>query len=439
MDVTMYEKFEALDQSQLRQRLNIARSNGEFVDVCLRVEGSAKFFKAHQVVLAAASDILKIEDKSEIKGVTEADLEDILIYIYVGKVQVPRNRLESFLEAAKSLGVIDLQDVDNNFEEATGEDPKFEISEVRSVNNSADQLAKVPLGSKDKTLTGETQKTSGTESFGHSEENPILKDKEFELEEDAVLIIKQEFATNLSEVGQDDADKMVARDNEPLPQKEKRPINNKTKSKEKHGNILNDMTLSFSCHTCKKTFEDKQKLKRHEKIHSVTKQKLFPCNFGEKAFIYPSDLHRHEITHTGEKTYKCSFCAKTFSRMGRMKEHERTHTGEKPYECSFCDKAFSQGGHLKDHEKIHTGERPYQCNFCEKAFRKRSVLKEHERIHTGDKSYKCSFCDKAFCQGGQRKKHERSHTGEKPYVCSICKKSFTTSSHMKGHKRTHKE
>ena len=110
------EAFEALDQSNFRQRLNIARSNGEFVDVCLRVEGSAKFFKAHQVVLAAASHILEVEDKSEIKGVTEDDLEDILTYIYVGLVQVAKNRQESFLEAARNLGVINLQDVGYNSE-----------------------------------------------------------------------------------------------------------------------------------------------------------------------------------------------------------------------------------------------------------------------------------------------------------------------------------
>ena len=132
MDDTIFDKFESLDQSQFRQRLNIARSNDEFVDVCLRVEGSAKLFKAHQVVLAAASDILKIENKSEIKGVGDADLEDILTYIYVGQVQVPRNRMRSFLEAAKSLGVLYLQDSDHSSEDGKGEGTKLKISEVQS-------------------------------------------------------------------------------------------------------------------------------------------------------------------------------------------------------------------------------------------------------------------------------------------------------------------
>ena len=84
-----YEKIDAVDQSIFRQRLNIARSNGEFADVCLQVVGSDKVFKAHQVVLAAASDILNIDDKLAIQGVSEDDLEDILTFIYTGCVQVP--------------------------------------------------------------------------------------------------------------------------------------------------------------------------------------------------------------------------------------------------------------------------------------------------------------------------------------------------------------
>jgi len=95
-----HKKIEAVDHSMFRQRLNIARSNGEFADVCLGVDGSGVMFKAHQVVLAAASDILNIQDKFSIKGVSEEDLESILTFIYLGTVQVPTDRLNSFLKAA---------------------------------------------------------------------------------------------------------------------------------------------------------------------------------------------------------------------------------------------------------------------------------------------------------------------------------------------------
>ena len=50
-------------------------------------------------------------------AVSEVDFEDILTYIYVGYVQVPLDRLESFLKAAKALMVSDLQGIEYDTEE----------------------------------------------------------------------------------------------------------------------------------------------------------------------------------------------------------------------------------------------------------------------------------------------------------------------------------
>ena len=72
------QMFQAIDQSSFRHRLNNSRSNGEFGDVCLRVDNSLKIFKAHQVILAAASDILTIEDKFSIKEVSELGMLNLL-------------------------------------------------------------------------------------------------------------------------------------------------------------------------------------------------------------------------------------------------------------------------------------------------------------------------------------------------------------------------
>merc|ERR1719495_569651 len=112
-----YEKLQTIDQSFFRQKLNNSRSNGEFSDICLRVENSAKIFTAHRVVLAATSGILSLDYNFALKEVSEVDLEDILTYIYVGCVQVPLDRLESFLKAAKALLVSDLLEVEYNTEE----------------------------------------------------------------------------------------------------------------------------------------------------------------------------------------------------------------------------------------------------------------------------------------------------------------------------------
>jgi len=139
-----YEKFQTIDQSFFRQRLNNSRSNGEFSDICLRVENSAKIFTAHRVVLAATSGILSLDYNFALKEVSELDLEDILTYIYVGSVQVPQDRIKSFLNAAKALMVFDLQDVEYDSEERSSiyikEEPVFNIENIISIHHFDDVL-----------------------------------------------------------------------------------------------------------------------------------------------------------------------------------------------------------------------------------------------------------------------------------------------------------
>merc|ERR1712029_97220 len=71
-----------------------------------------------------------------IKGVSQDDLEDILTYIYTGFVQVASDRLKSFLKAAKTLQVFDLQDCKDDMEQSglmdIKEEPIFDTND--SVN-----------------------------------------------------------------------------------------------------------------------------------------------------------------------------------------------------------------------------------------------------------------------------------------------------------------
>ena len=46
---------------------------------------------------------------------------------------------------------------------------------------------------------------------------------------------------------------------------------------------------------------------------------------------------------------QCKFCVKRFPTRQRLERHERIHTGVRPYSCHVCGKAFTQKEHCNYH------------------------------------------------------------------------------------------
>ena len=67
----------------------------------------------------------------------------------------------------------------------------------------------------------------------------------------------------------------------------------------------------------------------------------------------------------GKRAHACSWCPRTFKSPSDLKRHELTHTGEKPFKCEHCDYASTRAGDLQTHMRIHTGEKPFKCAYCE--------------------------------------------------------------------------
>ncbi|XP_077000911.1 LOW QUALITY PROTEIN: uncharacterized protein LOC143670159 [Tamandua tetradactyla] len=190
------------------------------------------------------------------------------------------------------------------------------------------------------------------------------------------------------------------------------------------------------CKECRKGFNRKWNLVRHQRIH--TGMKPYECNECGMVFSQSSTLIRHYVIHTGEKPYKCTDCGKTFKRRSyHLMQHLPIHTGEKPYECSECKMAFAHRSTFIRHNRTHTGEKPFECKECEKAFSNREYLIQHYIIHTGEKSYDCGECGKAFRCSSELTQHQWIHTGEKTCECIQCGKAFHWSANLIQHSVIH--
>lgn len=108
--------------------------------------------------------------------------------------------------------------------------------------------------------------------------------------------------------------------------------------------------------------------------------------------------------------YKCNECPSGFVAYERLRAHQRRHTIKKNgrYTCQQCKKTFVQQSSLITHTRIHSGERPYRCKVCNRTYGDLSTYTKHKRTHSGEKPYECNFCGRKFSQSGNCLRHKRS-------------------------------
>uniref|UniRef100_A0A915CXU8 Sodium/hydrogen exchanger 8 n=1 Tax=Ditylenchus dipsaci TaxID=166011 RepID=A0A915CXU8_9BILA len=114
------------------------------------------------------------------------------------------------------------------------------------------------------------------------------------------------------------------------------------------------------------------KLRRHQ------------CNQCKKAFVRPSELFRHYLTHTGEKSFKCKQCNRSFLLKHHLEDHAKTHkpaSHAEKIQCSVCGKNFLSNSALKLHIRMHTNEMPFSCEevTCAERFRTKKMMYAHLR------------------------------------------------------------
>ncbi|XP_053570824.1 zinc finger protein 236 isoform X2 [Bombina bombina] len=209
------------------------------------------------------------------------------------------------------------------------------------------------------------------------------------------------------------------------------------------------------CPACNKKFSRVASLKAHIMLHE--KEEILICSECGDEFTLQTHLslhmeeHRQEIV--GSKTYSCKSCKKTFDSAPQLKDHMKTHlkirvTSTRSYNrnidrsgfsytCPHCGKTFQKPSQLTRHVRIHTGERPFKCNLCGKAFNQKGALATHMVKHTGEKPHACGFCPAAFSQKGNLQSHiQRVHSEAKngaTYDCNDCSCIFKSLGSLNTH------
>ncbi|EAA15140.4 AGAP008901-PA, partial [Anopheles gambiae str. PEST] len=206
--------------------------------------------------------------------------------------------------------------------------------------------------------------------------------------------------------------------------------------------------VRFKCETCPKSFDTKQKLEKHNRIHQPNGGGAagleFKCRMCDKTFRTKSTLICHEKVH-GESglgsSCSCVECGKVFATEEKLQVHRRLHTGEKPYQCKVCLKCFNHQSNLIVHARIHDKvKQALKCARCSKVLDSEERLAVHMRLHTGEKPYKCSYCDKRFNHKSTVSTHEKAaHIAANSYRCGRCHKTFNQKCQLQYHEKLQEE
>ena len=338
--------------------LDMATSN-EFADVTL-VSDDKKQFKAHKIVLSANSPAFKgiISDNPlsnsyiYLRGIQSHELEAILQFIYLGQATIDQERMDEFLDVAKSLEIKEIsmkntenEDLrENEFKENFGL-PDIQVKHVKENRNSIAKCFDFILESDElpnfeslKPLEDITLKQMPMKA------NTNSNDKDLEIKQIIVSSGNGEF------------------NNQDFEQINESQVSYYEQSEHQDsivGNIsikLKNDIRNYSCSKCGNTYSDKSAFNKHLK-----------------------SSHGHET-----RNYSCSKCGNTYSDKVNLKKHMKSFHRPDKYACDDCSFKTSIKEYLHGHIKMNHDDTKYQCDQCNYEAPSQGILNSHiKSVHNG--------------------------------------------------------
>ena len=337
---TQHEVYWDSYSNHLGAMLQELRRTEELSDVTLFCDDKTQF-RVHKVILATSSPVLKTivnelpstNSVIYLRGIKNEEMEAILDYIYLGAVTVEQNKIDGFLQFARSL---ELNVGEQQFSTSTSED------------DEKDDVERSPGDNWEVSQDLEITDVSGNVEFPVDNTNNDEDDDEIvldEMEEGMQPVDEFNYETDESVTPVEDSKQCPATE-------------------------------------CNKVFATTQTMIAHyQKRHKDNNIYCNQCNYKTSS---KQNLRMHFQTKHENITFDCNQCDYKSSQRHWLKNHiETKHKGFR-YSCDQCDYTAAFQSSLYNHvQSKHEGVK-YPCNLCGYQLNSKNSLVKHKKYkHDG--------------------------------------------------------
>lgn len=187
---------------------------------------------------------------------------------------------------------------------------------------------------------------------------------------------------------------------------------------------------SLICYCCSKsrTFETKEDLAKHLRIHTQDKKKT--CPHCHKVLHNTKHLADHIANIHKMILFRCTDCNLTFTTKGNLIRHQncRHSTSNETFDCAECPKKYRSKAMLYCHRREVHNPIMQQCDQCGEMIAsckfKMHLLKAHgvdtfKHIKASRALTRCYFCSQQFSSLVHLEFHMTSHTNERNTLIKI--------------------